>query len=297
MARDLMLDIVVPSAKPLSTLRQTLPALAVAADEASVPRDSVCIMDEAPSRAAAELIEQDCGFRRVVTRGIGAGPARNAGARLGRAPWLLFLDDDVEVDPCSLKAAIDLAKDSRETAVVGGLRPPHGSPAWLGWAYADATLTPASSLAGDRGLPPVGLAAAFLLIRRSDFERAQGFPNAPGIEDSLLGLALARNIGADLLIRCDGRMSGVHHYVPTWDEWLARNLRTGRQLQDVIPSLGAEDAVRLLDAHSLGRDLRGRAKRIVGALPRGLWSRPRGRLHARLAAAGAEASGFLGRPR
>lgn len=285
-------DIVVPSAKPESLVRRTLPALADAVEHAGLERASVSIMDEVPERAIAEFIEKTCGFRRLRTGGVGAGPARNAGASRGSAPWLLFVDDDVELDLRSVGAVLEGTMNGDDTAVVGGLRPPADAPSWLIWVYADATLTPASALAPDGPLPPVGLAAALLLIRRDAFEVAGGFPDIPGIEDSLLGLALSQGCGRQVRIRRDSNFAGVHHYTPTWDEWLARSTQTGQQLRTTVPSLDADTAARLLHAHSLGSDLRGRTKRATAVLPPWLWSPPRGRLHARLAAASAEARGF-----
>ncbi|MFD7923407.1 glycosyltransferase family 2 protein [Streptomyces sp. NPDC059740] len=110
-----------------SCLADCLATLAAATGPA--PQEVVVVDDrpaptgDLPLEAAGEL----CGRVRVVTSG-GRGPAaaRNAGLRTTTAPWVVFLDDDVQVMPdWRERLTEDLAAaDPRTGGVQGRLRVP-----------------------------------------------------------------------------------------------------------------------------------------------------------------------------
>ena len=52
----------------------------------------------------------------------GSYTTRNRGAREGSAPWILFLDDDVEPQPGLLDALFDPPPGERTGVLAGGLR-------------------------------------------------------------------------------------------------------------------------------------------------------------------------------
>lgn len=286
-----MIDVVVPSAKPVDLLERTLPALSAAVRRAGLSADAVVVVDERLDRGIGALVDT-FGFARVETGGLGAGPARNRGAAAGSRSWIAFVDDDVELDVDSLASAQSALLAGPLSAVVGGLRPPTGAPRWLQWAYDDAVLSPASASASEGALPPVALAGALLIVARRPFMEVGGFPAKAYIEDSLLGLALARHLGPSMRTTRLRAFSGVHHYVPTWGEWLQRCERTGRRLREVLDQLPDDDAQTLVEAHGLGPGFRAAFKRSLGQLPRTAWRRPAGHVHARLAASAAESRGF-----
>lgn len=286
-----------PSAGPEELLLRTLPALRSAADRAGVRAERVVIVDERPDRDGTTALLDRLGFRRVVTGGIGNGPARNRGASIGESPWLLFIDDDVELDEGAVRHALHVGREEIQrgaAAVIGGLRPPPGAPAWLRWAYKDTTINPASALAAPGRLRPVGMAVTVLLIRRDTFGAAGGFPEERswGWIDALFGLRLERTLGPDAFVIRDPAIAGIHRYEPTWGEWLERMEKAGRRLAEVCARLDGEDRRRLLEAVSLADQPRHRIKRALGHLPRWATRGARGRLARRASGAAALARGF-----
>jgi GT2 family glycosyltransferase len=106
--------------------------------------------------------------------------ARNRGAAAGDAPWLLFLDADVEWSPELLDAYFVPLPDDR-TAVVGGdiedspISPGRRATFAERYAVAKGTMAAANTLASpDR--PPYAQTAN-CLVRRSAFEAVGGFPD------------------------------------------------------------------------------------------------------------------------
>lgn len=288
------LDVVVPSAHPPAVLDRTLPALGASVDRAGIPRGAVVVCDDAvPPRPDVEAMVGQLGFRYVATGGRGAGPARNAGAATGTAESVMFVDDDVVLDAGAIVAACGIAETEEQVdVVVGGLRPPEGGPAWWGWTYADATITPAAAAAGDADLSPEAIGTGLVLIRRRTFETAGGFPDVRGIEDALFGLRLAEETGGAARVVRRTAVSGVHLYSPTWDEWLERSRQAGARLRAVFGTIDERSAARLIGSHQLGGGMRSGVKRLLGYLPMRVLRLGRGRLGRRLAAAGAEARGW-----
>lgn len=287
------MDIVVPTAGPEWLLQTTLPSVADATDAAGLARSNVILCDDGDEPNGRAAVARHHGFRYVYVGGANAAGARNLGSRAGSSPLILYVDDDVVLDRESLARAMAVMSSAdAPTVLVGGLRPPEGSPRWLSSAYQAGTITPASGLAAAGPLPPVSLATGLVVIRRWAYERSGGFPEVPGLEDALFGLRLADVLGGQLRVCRDPCVSGVHMYEPTWQEWLARNERVGRRLRDVSTDLPAPALAELLRAHRLRGGARSVLKRALAYLPRNILLSARGKLPRRLATAAAEARGW-----
>jgi GT2 family glycosyltransferase len=119
---ELPADVVVPTiGRP--SLRTLLEALA--RGTGARPR-RILLVDDRPS-PVTPLLDADppprLASRVVVLAGRGAGPAaaRNVGWRAASAPWVVFLDDDVEPDPdWAERLADDLAEAGPDVAGVQG---------------------------------------------------------------------------------------------------------------------------------------------------------------------------------
>jgi GT2 family glycosyltransferase len=104
--------------------------------------------------------------------------ARNVAARAGTAPWLLFLDADVEWGPELLDAYFDPPPGER-TAVVGGgiadapLRSGRRTTVAELYSVQNATMAAARTLAHPERIPYAQTANC--LVRRAAFEAAGGF--------------------------------------------------------------------------------------------------------------------------
>jgi hypothetical protein len=98
--------------------------------------------------------------------------ARNAGARRGSAPWLLFLDADVQAPPDLLDRLFADAPGPR-TAVLAGaiIDEPVGTGAPMALRYAELKQSMAQDLRGPRAFAETANCA----IRREAFEAAGGF--------------------------------------------------------------------------------------------------------------------------
>ena len=288
------IDVVVPSVNRLELLDVTLTALLDALDTAGLPTEIVTFVDERPGRPGVDHLLERLELRTLVTGGVGAAAARNAGARAGAAPWIAFIDDDVELNRTALAAACSTVASTGGVAIIGGLRPPAGSPPWLQWAYDDATLTPASSSAAAGALDPVALATGLSLIERGAFERAGGFPDvvAWGWEDALMGLRLERVANTTPVLVREPAISGIHHYTPTWHEWLDRQHRAGARLRALEPTIDAADAARIRGAVNLTGGTRAWLKRAASWVPARAWPPPVNRPLSRAAASAAFARGY-----
>lgn len=285
------LDVVIPSAGPLRSLETTLPSVAAAADRVSFDRRRITVVDDRPERPIAGLVD-GLGLRRLTGGRLGRSRARNLGAAVGEASWLVFIDDDVELD---LHAFAALLGDLREEpfGVMGGLRPPPGSPVWLRWTYEDEVLTAATGLAAATDLPCRSLSSALCALRRREFEAVGGFPHVEGWggEDVLLGMSL-QQLAPDASLRRDPAFGGVHHFVPSFDEWLERRFAAGLQLAELEDSLPGPVGRELLQAFQHRGTARSVLKRVASWVPPAALRRARGRTARRVAAAAMETRGY-----
>lgn len=112
------LSIVIPTRNRVGRLRACLESLS----RQTVPRAAVelVVVDDGSRAETREMItalQLPIPLRLVRCEGVGAGPARNAGAREALAPLCLFLDDDV-VAAEGLIAAHLAAHEAREDIIV-----------------------------------------------------------------------------------------------------------------------------------------------------------------------------------
>jgi GT2 family glycosyltransferase len=213
---------------------------------------SVTVVDDRPDPRPDELLDLAhrlaggrSGSHRVLTTG-GRGPAaaRNAGWRAGRAPWVVFLDDDVRLRPgWGAALAQDLAAADRG-GVVGAVRGRLRVP-----LPADRPPTDWERQVGGLSEAP-GWLTADLAVRRSVLEQVGGlderFPRAYR-EDTDLELR-ARAAGWTGTV---GRRA-VNHPVAPADRWTS-----------VRRQRGNADDVLLARLH--GRDWRDRVGEAPGA--------------------------------
>jgi hypothetical protein len=292
-----IVEVVIPSAGSVGQLERTLTALRAATsaveDDYTVTLVDDSGMDARLRRALAE--RHHARFLRTPGR-IGSGPARNLGAAGTGAPWLLFLDDDVELDPASLSvlgSALASYEPTDPIGFIGQLRPPSAAPRWLEVAYRDGTVTPASAGLPPGPVPAVAYTSALSLLPTAMFNHAGGFPALPawGHEDALLGVRLSAASPSFSLVRLVG-FSGVHAWVPSWNDWLDRRRQSGARAAGLVPDLPPDEARQLLEAMKLNRAPRAFPKWAVSHVPSSLLQLARGRALRRLAAAGAEARAF-----
>ncbi|HEX2084187.1 MAG TPA: glycosyltransferase family 2 protein [Solirubrobacteraceae bacterium] len=132
--------------------------------------DTVTVVDNRarPEQAAA----LPPGVRLVAAPEVASSYfARNAGARAGRAPWILFLDADVEPPPDHLDRLLDPPPAERVAVVAGEVldeEPRPGDPPAVRWAWLRRSMS-------QGGLRDGFAETANCAIRRAAFEAAGGF--------------------------------------------------------------------------------------------------------------------------
>ena len=187
-------DVVVPFAGPVAALRELVARLA--ALEVRVG-DTVTV---AVNRAGLPLSVGFPGVRVVEAAGRRSSyHARNVGARLGRAPWLLFIDADVEPPGDLLDRLLDPPPGERTGVLAGGVRDLPGS----GAAARYAVLTDAMSQDVTLGHGAWAFAqTANCAVRRTAFEAVGGFREVRSGGDADLCFRL-RDAGWELERRDD----------------------------------------------------------------------------------------------
>jgi glycosyltransferase involved in cell wall biosynthesis len=192
-------SVIVAARDAAGTLPRTLAALA---DQVVAGGHEVIVVDDR-SRDATAALARAAGLGPVIASpGAGPAAARNAGARVARAPLLAFTDADCFPAPGWLAAGI--AGLGRAGLVQGAVAPdPH---AMLGPFDRSLWVT------ADHGL----YQTANLFIARGLFESLGGF-------ESWLGPAAGKELGEDVLLGWAARRAGatalflpeavVHHAV------------------------------------------------------------------------------------
>ncbi|HET7568439.1 MAG TPA: glycosyltransferase [Gaiellaceae bacterium] len=194
------LSVVVPSRDGDARLAVHLPRLADAAAALGVAWEGV-VVDDASAAGPPGADTLPAGFALLPLAGHeGAAGARNAGARRSRGVWLLFVDDDVELDAAALRAL--WAARREDACVVPEVRTADGG--------LQNALVRTQKLLEPRWVHepepvaevdyPLG---ACLLVPRALFERAGGFdrrfrPNY--FEDTAFGEALRRTGARTLMV-------------------------------------------------------------------------------------------------
>jgi GT2 family glycosyltransferase len=180
-------DIVVPfvgSDDALERVVRGLLALRVQAGDTRTVADNRASAIAAPRRSGPVTI-LPAGDRR------GSYHARNVAARAGRAPWLLFLDADVEPSPDLLDRLFEPPPEDRAGVLAGSVRDQPPSPqasAATRYAYLRSSMSQRHTLA--HGFAQTANCA----VRRAAFEAIGGFADevrSGGDADLCLRLAAA----------------------------------------------------------------------------------------------------------
>jgi len=231
-------DIVVPTAGR-SSLQRLLDALAAGP---GLPPRALILVDDRPGAAAGPLdatVPDGLSPRVEVLATGGRGPAaaRNAGWRLARAPWVVFLDDDV-VPAADWRGRLqaDLrAAGPGVAAIQGRIRVP-----------LPADRRPTDWERNVAGLQDARWITADLAVRRSALRAVGGFderfPRAYR-EDADLALRL-RSAGFELA-RGDRE---VVHPVPPADRWVSVRKQAGNADDALMAALHGRDWRRRADA-------------------------------------------------
>lgn len=101
MSRSCELSVIIPTRPArIGKLRRLLSGVAGTAQDRAALEVLIVVdeNDEAPLRAAAEVLPADIRWRGLTQPHRGLAPAKNLAVREARGPWLLILDDDLIID-------------------------------------------------------------------------------------------------------------------------------------------------------------------------------------------------------
>ncbi|MGH3825174.1 MAG: glycosyltransferase [Pseudonocardiaceae bacterium] len=194
-----LLSVVVPVHGKWAYTRACLAS--IQAHRPAVPFEVLVVDDASPDRTA-ELVAASPGARLISSeRNVGFVRACNLGARQARGAYLLFLNNDTEVQPGALDALVGAVDSDERIGLVGpmlvypdGRLQESGGIIWAdgsGWNYGRNQDADAAEFQVRRDVDYCSGAA--ILVRREVFERVNGFDQryAPAYyEDTDLAFAI-----------------------------------------------------------------------------------------------------------
>lgn len=204
MSVDPEISVVIPVGNGSTKLRTALRALA---GSEGVHHEVILVGD----RVKDDSLSAAAGFRFCIVAKLdgtgGVSAARNRGAELAKAPIVVFVDSDIEVQPETLSKIVNRMNSGEVDGVVGLLSTelPYNNFAsqlknlWMRWTY--------ERLNDHIALFYTSLAA----IRTEMFRKSGGFDvryKVPSIEDTLLGGTLVK-MGARIELARDIQVT--HH--------------------------------------------------------------------------------------
>ena len=210
---DELIAVAMVSWRSRDALRESLPALEALRESFSL---ELALVDNASGDGSLEEAQRLAPWARLLANPQNAGFARasNQAAAVTRAPWLLFLNPDARIAPGDLRRLLEALVARPQAAAAGpslfdrrGRLWPSAyadinalnywtyfsliAPLWRGWrAWVAGPLRKLG--VGRRTRRADWLMGACLLVRRSAFEQAGGFPEAYHLycEDAELGWRL-----------------------------------------------------------------------------------------------------------
>jgi len=197
---------VVPVYNAAATLEKTLLALKLA----GIRAQKIIVVSDAATDSSSEIAARQGTRIFSLNERSGAGRARNTGADHARTRFILFCDADVEIRRTALASARRrLLKNPGISGIQGVYsRTMRRRDAFSSFKHARQLC---NIFALGSGKTPV-CGSALLLMRRSDFETAGGFPafwKSASSEDRILGQKLY-SMGKPLFL--SRRLQGVHDH-------------------------------------------------------------------------------------
>lgn len=222
-------SIVIPTHNRRALLEKALDRLV--AQTVDMARTEVIVVVDGCSDDTEEMLRsQDRPFdlQVVVQEQRGAAASRNAGARVARAPMIIFIDDDIMAAPDLVEQHIRAHRDEETTVTIGRLAPDPSPkvPGWWRWLEWQVDKQYRLMQAGQRPINGRCLYSGNFSVKREAFLQVGGFDETlRHSEDVELGLRLEQN-GAIFRLALDA--SGEHWGYTSYQAWLDMAYRYGR---------------------------------------------------------------------
>jgi GT2 family glycosyltransferase len=191
-----------------------------------------CSKDE-NSEMAAKVIAKFPGIRyhrNLQNKGLSG--SRNAGARLGTGEFILFLDDDIIVEPNYVMGHVEILASATNIATVGSLRfPPELTKDNNLMKYLSSRELRQRNFSQDflQDLDPQYLGGGICGMRKSDYIKVNGFNETYlfyGGEDVDMGYSL-QSAGVRILYAANAKAD--HYDTVTIDRYRSKYMESGRE--------------------------------------------------------------------
>ena len=215
---------------------------------ASLPDGHEIIYVDSGSSDSSLQIAAECGAQTIELNAArpGAASARNAGWRVARAEWVLFLDGDTILDPSFPELALESMAEPSVAAVWGHRRELYPKASIfqrvldLDWVYAPGYT---EFCGGDA------------LFRRAALERVGGFdPTLIAGEEPEM-CSRMRAVGYTIL-HIDAPMTGHDLAITRFSQYWRRLMRAGYAYAQMATQTHGDNKVRLWAAESRGNAIR-----------------------------------------
>jgi glycosyltransferase involved in cell wall biosynthesis len=191
-----------------------------------------CSTDE-NSELAAKVIAKFPGIRyHRNPQNKGLSGSRNAGATLGNGEFILFLDDDIIVEPSYVMGHVDILASANNIATVGSLRfPPELTKDNNLMNYLSSRELRQRNLSPDflQDLDPQYLGGGICGMRMSDYKKVNGFNETYlfyGGEDVDMGYSL-QCVGVRIVYAANAKAD--HFDTVTIDRYRSKYIESGRE--------------------------------------------------------------------
>jgi glycosyltransferase involved in cell wall biosynthesis len=233
-----MLSVVIPTYRKPAQLERTLHAIAEALRSFDGPCE-VVVVDDGSKDATTDVLRRFATTTPLVEAGAGRNEgrakARNRGWRAASGDWVLFLDDDIVLEPGALAA--HAAAQTQQPAVYLG-------DVVTALEVVDSTLFDYLDTRGVAKHPPgARVPSRYLLtqnvsIPRDALERVGGFDErfgAYGFEDMELAFRIEDVTGLAFFHLAGARGYHIHHH--TLEEYLHKKEICGRETLPLLAQL------------------------------------------------------------
>lgn len=182
---------------------------------------------------AAKVVAKFPGIRyHKNSQNKGLSGSRNAGATLGNGEFILFLDDDIIVEPNYVMGHVEMLASAPNIATVGSLRfPPELTKNNNLMKYLSSRELRQRNLSPDflQDLEPQYLGGGICGMRKSDYIKVSGFNETYlfyGGEDVEMGYSL-KSVGVRIVYAMNAKAD--HYDTVTIDRYRSKYIESGRE--------------------------------------------------------------------
>jgi len=251
------ISVVIPTRNRAALLAESIDCI----ECQTIPQDEyeVVVIDNDSSDDTRSVLEQKAGRYPNLRLGYqekrGAAATRNAGLRLAKGEFILFIDDDVQAQPTLIETHLEWQRRHPNTSVIGAVTMPWGetSDPFLRYLRDHRILNPYTPSKG-----PIDFSyyhTCNVSTPNQLLQNLGGFNEnfqIYGMEDIELGYRLEKS-GCRMVFAPDAR--AIHYRFPEYEDFVDRSEQAGYSLGQLI-QLHPELKYRFVESSRLARHLK-----------------------------------------